>query len=30
MEPQEVAQKIYDAYRDTNINEITLDGRPQK
>lgn len=30
MEPQEVAQKIYAAYEDTNINEIKLDGRPKK
>ena len=30
MEPQEVAQKIYAAYNNTNINEIKLDGRPQK
>ena len=26
MEPQEVAQKIYAAYKNTNINEIKLDG----
>jgi len=26
MEPQEVAQKIYTAYKNTNINEIKLDG----
>ncbi len=30
MEPQQVAQKIYAAYEDTNIDEIKLDGRPKK
>ena len=29
MEPQEVARKIYVAYRNTNINEIILDERPK-
>jgi len=28
MEPREVARKIYAAYSDSGINEITLDGRP--
>jgi len=30
MEPQEVAQTIYTAYKNTNIHEIKLDGRRQK
>ncbi len=30
MEPQEVAQKIYTAYTNPNINEITLDDREKK
>ena len=30
MKPQKVAQKIYAAYSNTNINEIKLDGRPKK
>ncbi|MFC1903347.1 SDR family NAD(P)-dependent oxidoreductase [Chloroflexota bacterium] len=30
MEPQEVARNIYDAYKNTHINEIKLNGRPKK
>lgn len=30
MEPQEVAQKIYAAYKNSNLDEIILDGRPKK
>ena len=30
MEPREVAQKIYDAYKNTSISEIKLNGRPKK
>lgn len=30
MEPQEVAQKIYAAYKNSNLDEIIIDGRPKK
>ncbi len=30
MEPQDVAQKIYAAYKNPDINEIKINGRPEK
>lgn len=30
MKPREVAQKIYTAYKNTDVNEIIIDGRPKK